>query len=171
MVIEAPVGQDTHTIHVSFEQPPGTIVDIRQFAKGQPLRITGGVSWAGLPVANPKMTLDIEPVSGGAFSPIYLSDVGSIFGNFRFDLTCPDVNARANAIITATYYTLPPFRSTESVTLPISFGNITPAPIPQPIDWKSVLKWVAIAGVAGAGIYLVAKFIPQRVRRAEQVKT
>lgn len=150
------------TLQIQFEQPPGTPATIRQFPQGSELRIRGGVSWGGLPVAAPKMTLTVQRTSGDPFEPIYMVTTGGFTGNYQFDIICPFADARADVTVTAKYYTVPPFTTTERETIPISFGDIDPGPIPGPISWEKVLLWSGIAIGAGLVIYAGLKLVQTR---------
>lgn len=148
------------SVSINFEIPPGSPdTELRQFPKDTLMRVHGSVIYNGLAVVDAITYVDIEPETVGAFSPVYLSTSTNLLGHYEVDFTTPNADARAKITVTSFYW---PASDGDFRSLPISFGSAIPGQIPGPFDWKQALKWTAIAAVSAAGIYLVAKVIPQK---------
>lgn len=139
-------------IVVKFENPPGNVLQTRQFTPGQELRIGGHVTdITGLSIPLLGITLDI--LSSG-FSPISMNTTTTILGDFWFDIILPSVESTAVVKIYAEPTLLTGGQTAE---IPIAIGNILPPPIEPPgtdTPWTVFLKYAPWIAAALGALYL-----------------
>ena len=142
------------SISTTFMDSAGTTITGRSFSPGQSIQIKAHcIGLGSLPMAFVPCTLDIE---GGSFTPIYDSMDTSIDGNATFHVTLPSVTSQANVVLSI----VPLFGlGTDSVTIPIAIGNVTPKNENEGSPWETYLIWGGVIVVALVALGVLPKLI------------
>jgi len=130
------------SIEVKFENQDGQPLATRQFLQGQSLRVGGHIFGTLLPGGFVPVTLDLTFEDG---STIFDSTHANVLGDFWFDIIMPYLNTRGTLRLIAQFLT-----TSETVTMPISVGDVLPDPLPDPpaspLDKVlAILPWAAFA--------------------------
>ncbi len=125
------------SVTISFELPPGTPTDLRQFPKNTEMKIHGDVTYGGFPVVN----CNVEIIIQGTGISLYHTTSTTIMGNYEWIFVTPNVDARADVTVIAYYW---PASSGDRRSVPISFGNVSPAPVTTPLSWQTILMYSAV---------------------------
>jgi len=144
-------------ISVVIESPPGQLVTSYQFEPGAIIRVAADMPNAFINLTHVDVLIRAK---NGEFVDMHRSgQVSNFTGYIAFDFQLPDVIAKAQVIVSATYT----FGGTDVVIIEIGIGTVpTPSPIPKPSpdlleQLSTILKYVAIGGGVIALVWALQK--------------